>query len=828
MDRFIRSLFLQAGFRQRVKELQEERLALVALGSYGRRELCLGSDIDLMIVYRGGLSPEMKQVILRGLYPLWDADLEVGYNIVTIQECIHLAMNDFRVLTSVMDARFMLGSRVFYRQFEEAFWSRIEREKGSLLKQFLAAKQKREEKYESQSYFVEPDIKEGLGGLRDLHFMAWMARIYFKARRLNLIKRYPVFSHFDLDKLGYSKGFLLKVRNHLHHLANGRKQDLLLLSFQREISHALGYKDGPRETGPERFMRSLYLHLNRIRFRNEEFYVKVMDIIDPRPIEPLSTELPPGFQMMKGNIVLKREGLLQQSPLLILKAFSEANQQGFFLGSGFIWEASKIIATQGEKILGMPEAKELFLRIILKPRNPKILRLALNIGLIGLFIPEFKKIRNLAQFDYYHVETVDLHSVKTLEVIHDISTGAHDDRWPLFQKIYSELENPDLLFLAGLLHDIGKGYSGDHAERGAWLVPRILKRLGINGGTSQVVSLLVKHHLLLVRVSQRRDLNDEKTSVQVAQTIQNIETLRLLFLLAVADSIATGPLANSEWKTMLIIELFFKVRRILEGGLLASPDATKRLEHNKRQLRERLKPEFPRKDIQNLMDQVSTRYFLSNPLEDMAEHFRLALTMGKQRLSWTLQKLKDAPVTRVILCTHDMPGLFSKMVGVFTLNNIKVLSANIFTLKNGLAFDVYEVTNPLDPYREEKMWSKIQDEALQVIEDQIPLGELISKKERQVFSLGEDYGYPPKKVKIDNEASDFFTIVEVSAGDRIGLLYDLAKEVFSLGLDIRFAKVNADKERMSGVFYVRDSGGEKILEEEQIQKMKREIMSAIE
>ena len=167
------------------------------------------------------------------------------------------------------------------------------------------------------------------------------------------------------------------------------------------------------------------------------------------------------------------------------------------------------------------------------------------------------------------------------------------------------------------------------------------------------------------------------------------------------------------------------------------------------------------------------------------------------------------------------------MVRVFTLTNIEVLSANILTLKNGRAFAVYEVTNPLDPYREERMWNKIQNEALQVIEDQIPLDELISKKERQVFSLGEDYGYPPKKVKIDNEASDFFTIVEVSAGDRIGLLYEMAKEVFSLGLDIRFAKVNADKERMTGVFYVRDSGGQKILEEEQIKKIKLEIMSII-
>jgi len=828
MDRFIRSLFLQAGFRGKLEEIEEERLALIALGSYGRRELCLGSDIDLMVVYRGNLSAEMREIVLRGLYPLWDANLDLGYSILTIQECIHLAMNDFRALTSVMDARFLLGSRVFCRQFEEAFWSRIDREKGYLVKQFLAQQQKREEKYGSQSYFVEPDIKEGLGGLRDLHFMAWMAKVYFKSRSLSQIKRFPVFSHFGLDKLSYSKGFLLKIRNHLHLLAGGRKQDLLLLPFQKDIAYSLGYKEKARETGPERFMRSLYLHLNRIRYGSEEFYVKVLDLIEPPPIESTSARLPPQLQIMKGNIVLKGEGLLHQTPLLILEAFNEASRQGLFLGSGLIWAAGKMIASEGGRLLTHPGAKERFLDLILNPQNPEILRVALNIGLIGLFIPEFKKIRNLAQFDYYHMETVDLHSIRTLEVIQEISKGSYDNRWPLFREIYAELENPEYLLLTGLLHDTGKGYQGDHAERGAQLVPRILTRLGIKGEAEEVISFLVRHHLLLVRVSQRRDLNDEKTSVQVAQTVQRVETLKLLFLLTIADCISTGPLAHSDWKIMLIIELFFKVRHILERGTLASPDATKRLEENRKKLGEQLEPEFRREDIQNLMDQVSTRYFLNSPLEDMVQHFRLALTMGRETLYWTLQKLKDAPVTRVILCTYDRPGLFSKMVGVFTLNNINVLSANIFTLKNGLAFDVYEVTNPLDPYREEKMWEKIHHEAVEAIEGRIPLDELITKKEREIFPSSRDYAYPSKKVMIDNEASDFFTIIEVSAGDRIGLLYALAKAVFSSGMDIRFAKVNSDKERMTGVFYVRDSGGQKILDDDEIQKIRHEIMDVID
>ena len=827
MDRFIRTLFFTAGFKDKVKEIKEERLALAALGSYGRRELCLGSDIDLMIIYRGTLSPEMKKIVLRGLYPLWDANLEVGYNILTTQECIQMAVADFRALTSVMDARFLLGSRAFYRLFQEAFWSRIEREKEHLLNEFLVYEQKREEKYSSQDYFLEPDVKEGLGGLRDLHFMAWLARIYFKAKRLSEIKRFPVFSHFGLDRLSHSKGFLLKVRNHLHLLADGRKEDRLLLTYQDDISQSLGYRGGPHGNGQERFMKTLYLHLNRIRYGTEEFQVKALDIIDPRPFEPGADGLLPEFAVMKGHIVLKDGSLSEKESLLILKAFHEANRQGLFLESGFIWEASKVMATEGRGLVQSPEARKLFLGILLQPSNPKIIRLALEIGLISLFIPEFKRIRNLAQLGYYHMETIDLHSLRTLDVIQEISKGSYDEQWPLFKEIYEELEHPESLFLAGLLHDIGKGYKGDHTVKGAQRIPRILKRLDVGGDALRVIPLLVKNHLLLVRISQRRDLNEERTSVQVAQAVQDVETLKLLFLLTVADSISTGPTAHSDWRIILIIELFFKVKRILERGLLASPDATKRLEENRKMLSKRLGIEFPKRETLQLMEQVSTRYYLTTPLEDMTEHFRLALTMGKEKLSWRLQKLKNAPVTRVILCTFDRPGLFSKMVGVFTLNNIKVLSANIFTLKNGLAFDVYEVTNPLDPYREDMMWNKIHQEATMAIEDRMPLDELVTKKERKIIAPTTDYAYPSKNVHIDNRASDFFTIIEVSSADRIGLLYELAKEVYSLGLDIRFAKVNRDKERMTGVFYVRDSDGQKVLEEDEIQRIKQEIMSVI-
>lgn len=827
MDRFIRSLVPLAGIWEEAEEIRENRLALVALGGYGRGELCLGSDLDLLFIHKGKLSPEITETVTRVLYPLWDTKLEVGHTVLTLQECIRLIKQDFRFQTSVMDARFLLGSRPFFHTFMAALWSRVEREKRSLLNQLLIYQKKREGKYSGQAYFVEPDVKEGLGGLRDFEFMAWIARIHFKLEGLSQIRRLPVFSHFETNRLTYSKSYLLKVRNQLHILA-GRKEDRLLLPYQKDISQIFGYRDRASLTVPEKLMRHVYVHMNRIRYAHEEFQEKMLDILDPRPFKSPLSQLPPEFRITKGHMVLKEDGFLQKDPLLILRAFSEANQRGLFLGSGLILEAKKRLATDGKRLVDIPGAKRLFLELFYRPSNPRILRLALEIGLISHFIPEFKKIRNLAKLSLYHEETVDLHSLKTLKVIDDISKGVYDEKLPLLKVIFKELKQPHFLFLAGLLHDIGKGYQGDHPKKGVELIRPILQRLGLAGEALTVIPFLVEHHLLLVDISQRRDLNEERTSVQIAQTLENEENLKQLFLLTVADSFSTGPMASSDWKILLLMELYLKVRRILMRGTLASPDITKRLEDRKKRLERLLRPYSSKKNIMALMDQVSTRYFLNTPLETMSHHFRLALSMGEKKLSWVLQKVKDISVTRVILCTHDSPGLFSKMVGVFALNNIEVLSANVFTLKNGLAFDIYEVTNPLDPLRETEQWKKIHEDIISALDERFPIDALVSRKDQRRLSSTGHYGHTISRADVNNGVSDFFTGIEVSSEARVGLLYKLAKKISSLGLDIRFAKVNRDKEKMNGVFYVRDSDGQKVQDEEQIKKIEEGILSVME
>ncbi|MCF8063332.1 MAG: HD domain-containing protein, partial [Deltaproteobacteria bacterium] len=623
VDRFLQRLFLDAGLSRWSGE-SGLPFVVIATGSYGRRELCFGSDLDLMIIHEETLPQELRKEIARALYPIWDARLELGYTFLTLEGCLRLIRDEFSFLTSTMDLRFILGAKELFRSFSSSVLEEMRRDREGLLNRFLLYQEKREKKYGGVDFFVEPEIKEGLGGLRDLHFMAWISRLFLGTERLGQIKKLPDFSHFGLSQLIYSKGFLLKIRNHLH-LLSGRREDRLLIPHQRDIARTLGYNDRPYSTGPERFMRNLYLHLNRIRYGREQFLTKALDTILPMPPEPDPDRVSGEFQVHKGNLVLDGDGLSSRSPLVVLRAFREANRMGLSMGSGFTWEAQKKLVYEGKRLAEMEEARKLFLDLILEPRNPKIIRLALEIGLIGLFIPEFKRIRHLSQFGYYHVETVDLHALSTLQILYDISKGAFDDSWPEFKKAFDNLEHPRWLYLSGLIHDIGKGYRGDHARKGAGIVPRILERLGISGEGTRTVSFLVENHLLLVNTSQKRDLNDEKTAVQMAQTIQHLSLLDHLFLLTVADCFATGPTASSDWKITLHRELYSKVRKVLERARLATPHATTRLRDRKDRLYKAVIKDHPKKKSLSLMEQASTRYFHNTPQKDIEQHFRLGL-----------------------------------------------------------------------------------------------------------------------------------------------------------------------------------------------------------
>ncbi len=825
MDRFVSALFSFQGRKRSSKKSGTDVFALLALGSYGRRELCLNSDVDLMIVHQGRLGSEMERVISSTLYPLWDSKIEVGHSIVSVQECIHLAFQDFRVLTSLMDCRFILGSGSFFRLFEEALYSRISREGKKILTQFLILQQDRADRSNREGAFLEPDIKEGLGGLRDLHTMTWMSRAFFKCKKISQMKKYEAFAHFEFNRLSRSRGFLIRLRNHLHALTK-RKEDHLLLPFQQKIPLLLGYKDRSGISAEESFMKELYLHMNRIRYGYEQFQVKTLDIISPFPPSRHKGLIPSEeFEIIKGNLVLAKGSLKEKDPGVILRALNEADRLGLYLGSGFIWEAEKILSQRGKELKSSKEMGALFLGFMLRPPDFDLLRLSLEIGLISLFIPEFKKIRNLPQFGVYHVETVDLHSLRTLHILKKISLS--DGKWPQLKQIFDSLKDPEQLFLACVLHDIGKGYGSDHCQKGSELIARILKRFKIGDRTIETVKFLVLNHVFLAHISQRRDLNDEKTAVNVAQTAGDKDTLAMLLLLTVADSFATGPLARSDWKILLMIELYRKAENILEKGMLASPDATKKIRQKRASALETVKDLFPAKEISKLMEGIPAGYLLNTDPGDIEDHLMMALDMGKDIHKWRFKKIEDTGITRILQCIRDRPGFFSKMVGVLTLHNIKVITSQIYTLKNGLAFDIYEVTDPSDPVYNEEKWRRIREQIILALEEDLPLDEMIKRKGKMTLSKEGYSRKKGKRVTVSNRISDFFTIIEVWAEPRLGLLYELGKSISYLGLDIRFARFNSDEEQVTGVFYVRDRYGQKIEEREKLHRIREDIGSLI-
>lgn len=819
LDGLVRNAFAGVGIARNGDDTVPGGIAVLALGSFGRREPCLGSDVDLAVIHQGKLPPELEGSIARAVYPLYDARLEVGYSTLTLGEATRLSLSDLRVLTSLLDARFLLGNRGMAALFQEAFLSRISRDREALLGRFLLHEQQRAERFKNEACFVEPDIKEGIGGLRDIHFMEWMLRLFFGCSRLSEVSRYAVFSHFDTHGVARSKAFLLKVRNALHILCRC-KEDRVFLAHQGPLAERLG--KGASDGGTEVFLRDLYGRLNHIRYSHEEFLDKALEILDPRPARRDLHGVPRDLRVFGEHVLPRDVTLLRRDPLLLLRGIAEAKARGLSLEPSFIWAGRRELLRRRRALRETPGAKALFLDLILlPPLEDKPLRMLLEMGLLEVFIPEFRRIRNLAQYGYYHLRTVDLHSLRTLAVLDEMRRGCHSAKWPILDTLRLEMKDTDALLLAGLLHDIGKGYNGDHEALGAALIPKILGRLGVSTERQERVAGLVRHHSLLARISQRRDLSEERTSVEVAQTLKTRDLLEQVFVLNLADSLATGPMASNDWRMMLMMELFLKVRKIFEEGMLASPGATERIDQRKRAAAALLGEGHDPGAVAALLDQAGSRYFLSVAPEHIARHLSLALTLGDRPFAWSLQRLKEAAVTRIILCIRDRPGLFSRMVGVLGLNNLAVLSASVFTLKNGLAFDIYEVTNPLDPYREEELWARVREEITATLAGEFPLEALVREKVRKARRGEAPHREGKGKVEIRNDISDFFTVLEVACPSRSGLLYEIAGSMHGLGLDIRFARVTADKEKTMGVFYVRDSRGQKIYEEEEIQGIRK-------
>jgi len=806
--------------------------ALVALGGYGRKELCYHSDIDIMVLFKNGIPSEAADLAEKMFFPLWDIGLELGHATRNIRDCLTLSKQDFQVFTSLLDARFIGGDSPLYLNLVETFQKKLICKKPGNFWQWLKEMtESRTEVFGDASYLLEPNLKEGIGGLRDYHHILWLARVFFNARVPRDLEYLGLLTHAEYLGLEKQLRMIWLTRNHLHSLA-GRKNDRLIFEYQDRIALHLGYRNKPGFPAVEQFLGDLHAAMAAVKSLYRSFVITHLpETKQPRKPEADTLSDSPDFRIEHGQIGFKTATDILSRPVLLMNIFEKSSQFGIPLSLESKRLVKEFLYLADDAFRSSKEVVRIFLDIINHPRAFDILDQMFETGLLETFVPEYKGIKDRIQFDTYHVFPIGRHALKTLQYLKTLSL----EKDFLFVDILADLPNPEPLFLAALFHDIGKR-GKDHALRGAAITAQILKRFYYDRDLQKDVLFLIHHHLLLAETATRRDLNDEKSVVQCARAIGDIHRLKMLYLLTWADSMATGPKAWNEWTANLVRELFFKVLHILEKGKLATPLAQKKVKEKLSRVR-RLVGEMnhPHHDLDRLFEAMAPRYLLETPVQAIVRHLEILQDLGAsfnnpENTNFCLQTNKNQAEGswEITLMAKDRPGLFSDIAGILALNNINILSAYIYTWRDGTAVDIFRVTDPLDLIHPEDIWKRVEKDMAGIFAGDFDLPERLANKTRSsILGRQKPHSRAPK-ARFDNDSSDFFTIVEVFADDRVGLLYDITQTLFRNDINITIAKISTKADQIADIFYVHDLEGQKIEGKDRMESIKKNLLRVIQ
>ena len=828
VDEYFRTSFEISDIGPRM-DIARNPYAIIALGGYGRNDQCVHSDVDLLILFEKRVPEAAEGLIQEIVYPLWDIGLDVGHATRSMKECLSLAGKDYEILTPLLDARFVCGvSRLFTALTQQLRQKVVLRYSRRIIDWLVETNQARHERFGDSAYLLEPNLKEGQGGLRDFHTILWIARIKSAITQIRDLEYLGYLSHEEYHQMANALEFIGQVRNRLH-LLQGRKYDQLHFENQLRLAKALGYRKANGQQPVERFLGDLHGQMEFIKqqhlmFLFEQGYEKRSRRIKRRS----KTAKIDGIKVNKDALHFESTRLVSASPLLLLQVFEESARLRLPLGA----ETLRIVREFGhlcdEELRSSPAAVRSFEKILLAPAPTfNVLNAMLHSGLLERFIPEFHAVVNCIQYDEYHIYPVDRHllrTVKTLKKFADADDAKADE---LTCQVYSELKNRKLLLWGALLHDIGKGQpGGNHSAKGEALVPAILAEKGYRPSEIDTVAFLVREHLLLAKTAARRDINDEETALYCARRINDVERLKMLYLLTVADSMATGPKAWSSWTATLLKDLFLKVLNVLEKGELATQEAVADVARKRESLLQKT-PKEQQKDLEAMFEVLSPRYLLNVPPEVIQEHLTLYRRLGDQHFVWEIEPSLSSDTRIVTLCAKDHPGLFSRIAGVFTLNSINILDAQVFTWRNKIALDIFKVQPPPDPIFESDKWDRTHQHLVQTLEGKLDLPGRLKSRMKGFRPSRPAAMDRPQRIVVDNHTSSFFTIVEVFTEDFPGLLFRITDALFRCRLDVWVAKIATNVDQVVDVFYVRDLDGQKVDDPDLVAHIKSTIQAAL-
>jgi len=787
----------------------------MAVGGYGRAELAPHSDIDLLLLYSSPQKDQLPPLIGKILYPLWDLGLDVSCSSRSINECLKMAQSDLHVKTSLIDARYLDGEYEFFRNLYHLFTKKVLHRKVQKFAEALSQDlHPRHQKYEDPAYVLEPNIKEGEGGLRDFQIGRWIIRAKYKTDRWDSIL-FPDHSRM-LDK---SIQFLWAIRNHLH-LLSGRRQDDLTFELQEKIAPILGFPQGT--IGVEEMMRQYHLSTQRI----SNF---VHDILDRALYEPPTLKkalfffqrkkIDEHFGIAHGELHLVDPVAFKKDPSQLMALFQHC--QAYQAKMDFRIEEAVMEALPfvDDRFRSSEKVNRAFLSILREGKEIEILLGKMHeLGFLSQYIPEFSQIEGKVHYDLYHVHPVDIHSILAVGELRRLRDGFYQKDYPLLTSLIREIEKPEILFLTTLLHDIGKGKEGDHSFVGAEIAERIGERMGLSPENRELIGFLISRHLFMLETAFRRDLHDEQVILRFANEIKNPDHLKMLYLLTFADIKAVGPEAWTSWKDTLLVELFLKASHFFERDAIAGPFL--KGEAMIDQLKKFLSPEV----VSEYAEHLPERYLSCHSAEEISHHIEMARSLEKKLLlaEWEIEKETRS---RVTVCTKDRYGLFSKITGSMFLNRLNILEAQIHTWGNGIALDTFWVEDATKDI--ERRLQQFKNDLEEILGGKVQLKELLSKRKEPNGIKQKVIPRVSVEVKVNNQDSDFYSIVEVTGQDRMGILYEITQALTDSGCEIHFARVSTLGNRIVDVFYIQDEWGEKIEEKSKMDRLKRTVLNRL-
>lgn len=814
---------------------EAEHLALVATGGYGRGLLAPGSDIDLLFILPYKQTPWGESVIEYCLYLLWDLGLKVGHATRTVTECVRLSKEDMTIRTALLEARFLHGDKALFDDFEETFAKDVIRGTGTeFVEAKLAERDERHEKTGRSRYLVEPNVKDGKGGLRDLHTLYWIGKYVYQAKDVKELIKAGLFSKDELKIFTKAENFLWAIRCELHFIT-GRAEERITFDVQTEMANQLGYHSHHGMKGVERFMKHYFLiakdvgdltriFCNALEMQEQKKKPGIGRIMQAFSRKNKEIE---GFEVEGGRLTVAENDTFLKDPVSIMRLFHVADRHNIMIHP----DAFKLLTRSLKLVSGLrknPEANRIFLEILCSKHDPeRILRRMNETGVLGRFIPDFGRIVALMQFNMYHHYTADEHLIRAIGIMSEIDTGKTIDEHPLAVELMSNISSRAVVFMSVLLHDIAKGRPEDHSEAGAKIAGRLCPQLGMSKSETESVAWLVKNHLVMSDVAQRRDLSDPKTILDFVRIVQSRERLKYLYLLTVVDIKAVGPGVFNGWKDQLLRQLYFEADTLLQGGR-TKINRTQRAEHAKAVFTDGIQ-DWDAKEREDYLARHMNGYWLGYDQETFVRHAELIRNCDEREdglvVSAVVNEAREA--TEITLFTQDHPGLYSRFAGACAAAGVEILEAKIFTTRDGMALDTLWVRDPdVGAIVEGRRTDRLEEMIRKVLAGEILPPDVIESRTRRKPVL-EAFNFEPHAY-IDNSASDKYSVIEVNGLDRPGLLHALTRTLFHLGLTIASSFVTSYGERAVDVFYVSDLMGGKITNIAKRRSIERQLLEALE